>query len=36
VRAAVLWRQLGGNRWQLLFARRKIANEAAHLLEETR
>jgi high frequency lysogenization protein len=36
VRAAFLWRQLGGNRWQLLFARRKIANEAAHLLEETR
>lgn len=34
VRAAHLWRQLGGRRWQLLFARRRIASEAARLLGE--
>lgn len=34
VRAAHLWRQLGGKRWQLLLARRRIANEAAQLLAE--
>lgn len=34
VRAAFLWRQLGGKRWQLLLARRRIANEAAQLLGE--
>lgn len=27
IRAAVLWRQLGGNRWQLLFARALILKE---------
>jgi high frequency lysogenization protein len=33
IRAAFLWRQLGGNRWQLLFSRRKIAVEAENILE---
>lgn len=32
IRAAVLWRQSGGNRWQLLFQRRKILTEARSLL----
>jgi high frequency lysogenization protein len=34
VRAAFLWHQKGGSRWQLLFSRRKIAQEAARLLDE--
>lgn len=34
VRAALLWRQLGGNRWQLLFGRKKIAAEAGRILSE--
>lgn len=33
IRAAVLWRQLGGRRWQLLFRRGKIAAEAAAMLK---
>ena len=32
IRAAVLWRQCGGSRWQLLFKRRSILNEAKTLL----
>ena len=32
IRSAVLWRQLGGRRWQLLFRRAKIARTAAELL----
>lgn len=35
IRSAVLWRQLGGNRWQLLFWRKTIAREAARLLQAT-
>lgn len=27
IRAARLWRQLGGHRWQLIFSRRKLLNE---------
>lgn len=27
IRAARLWRQLGGSRWQLVFSRRKLLNE---------
>ena len=27
IRAARLWRQLGGHRWQLLFSRRKLLNQ---------
>ena len=34
IRSAVLWRQLGGSRWQLLFSRRKLAAAAAELLED--
>jgi len=34
IRSAVLWRQLGGSRWQLLFGRRRIAREAGRLLRE--
>ena len=33
IRSAVLWRQLGGRRWQLLFNRGKIARAAAELLK---
>ena len=32
IRAAVLWRQCGGSRWQLLFKRRAIIKEAEELL----
>jgi len=32
IRSAVLWRQLGGRRWQLLFYRSKIARTAGELL----
>ena len=32
IRAAFLWRQLGGRRWQLLFQRRAIANAAGEIL----
>lgn len=31
IRAAVLWHQLGGSRWQLLFQRKKIVNIARNL-----
>jgi high frequency lysogenization protein len=34
VRAAFLWRQLGGSRWQLLVGRKKIAAEAAQILDD--
>ena len=33
MRAAVLWHQLGGRRWQLLFQRRKLVVEAQRLLQ---
>lgn len=33
IRAAVLWRQLGGSRWQLLAARRRILETARDLLQ---
>lgn len=33
IRAAVLWRQCGGTRWQLFFQRRVVVDEARHLLE---
>lgn len=36
IRAAVLWRQSGGNRWQLLFSRASIINDAKALLAEIR
>ncbi len=34
IRSAVLWRQLGGRRWQLLFMRRGIAAQATALLKK--
>ncbi|MBU1191320.1 MAG: high frequency lysogenization protein HflD [Gammaproteobacteria bacterium] len=34
IRAAVLWRQLGGNRWQLFLGRRKILDAAQQLLQQ--
>ena len=36
IRATVLWRQFGGNRWQLLFSRRKISDQASRILTESR
>lgn len=36
IRSAVLWRQLGGNRWQLLLSRRRLAAEAAARLDAMR
>lgn len=34
VRSAVLWRQLGGSRWQLVFGKRQIVQEAQQLLSK--
>ncbi|OOF37192.1 high frequency lysogenization protein HflD [Rodentibacter heidelbergensis] len=31
IRSAVLWRQVGGNKWQLLFSRGKILNTAKEI-----
>jgi high frequency lysogenization protein len=36
IRSAFLWHQLGGRRWQLLFNRKKIAEEAAGILKNLR
>ena len=33
IRAALLWRQAGGNRWRLLFSRGTMQNEARQLLK---
>ncbi len=33
VRATVLWRQIGGTRWQLLFSRNKLVNAAKEILQ---
>lgn len=33
IRSAILWRQVGGRRWQLLFQRAKIARAASILLD---
>jgi high frequency lysogenization protein len=32
IRSAVLWRQSGGRRWQLIFNRRKVIHHARDLL----
>jgi high frequency lysogenization protein len=32
IRAAVLWYQLGGNQWKLVFSRKKYLHSANHLL----
>lgn len=34
IRACVLWRQLGGNRWGLLFQRKKYITEADTMLDQ--
>ncbi len=34
IRAAVLWQQCGGSRWQILFGRKKYLNECQLLLDE--
>ena len=34
IRAAVLWRQCGGTRWQILLGRKKYLKECKHLLAE--
>ncbi|MBD3656321.1 MULTISPECIES: high frequency lysogenization protein HflD [Marinobacter] len=34
IRSAVLWRQSGGRRWQLIFTRRKIIDNAKQLAEK--
>lgn len=34
IRSAVLWAQLGGNRWQILFRRRRFVEEAKRILEQ--
>ncbi len=34
IRAAVLWRQKGGSRWQLLFARKRILEQAEQLSQQ--
>jgi len=33
IRSAVLWHQLGGRRWHILFSRQRYLNTAQHLLE---
>ncbi|MGL4984757.1 MAG: DUF489 family protein [Plesiomonas sp.] len=34
IRAAVLWRQVGGSRLQLVFSRGKLAEQAKRMLAE--
>lgn len=34
IRSAVLWQQLGGNKWQFLFARKRIVRQAKLLLQQ--
>jgi len=34
IRAAVLWRQVGGKRWHLLFQRKRIARDVTRLLHK--
>lgn len=34
IRSAVLWRQTGGRRWQLIFARKKVIQHARQLAEQ--
>jgi high frequency lysogenization protein len=36
IRSATLWRQVGGNRWQLLFKRRQLLAATDQLLREAR
>lgn len=34
IRSSMLWRQLGGKRWQVIFSRRRLSSEADLLLKE--
>jgi len=34
VRAAILWRQVGGRRWQLLFSRQRLSRSCAQALKK--
>lgn len=34
IRSAVLWRQSGGRRWQLIFSRKKVIHQARQLVEQ--
>lgn len=34
IRSAVLWRQLGGSRWQLIFGKKTLIADAKYLLEQ--
>lgn len=34
IRSAVLWRQLGGSRWQLMFGKRALIQDVKDLIEE--
>ncbi len=34
IRSAVLWRQVGGNRWQLLLKRKYFVSEANRILRD--
>lgn len=36
IRSAVLWRQTGGRRWQLIFNRKKVIENARHLAEKAK
>lgn len=36
VRSAVLWRQLGGTRWQLVFGKKTLLQDAQYLLKQAR
>jgi high frequency lysogenization protein len=34
IRSAILWRQLGGHRWQLVFSRKKLLNELYPMMRQ--
>lgn len=36
IRSAVLWRQLGGSRWQLVFGKKTLIQDAKYLLQQAR
>lgn len=36
IRSAVLWRQLGGSRWQLVFGKKTLIQDAKYLMQQSR
>lgn len=34
IRSSMLWRQIGGKRWQVIFSRKRLSNEADMMLKE--